>query len=286
MQSQLAALQKSLKKKNKQASMKSSDGPCKITSPDFSSESETISDKAKGTDPRDRLLKEEKKKWSEKEKDERNKKEVAMLEAKIQQADEKEKDRELRLKAQVENERLRNKELEETRKKKLAKEMIEEARQNRPPGSGTSEAAQKILQSIADKRRDQKQNEEVTKIAHQKQTGNDPDTRNFRQWNNAPAFEPRGQIRNQASIQDSNAMTFEDSFQQMTPFIEGFPGRGLVNKPLTSTPRSTAPEKIIHLHKRKTDDDNGLHSRLEEFQKELAQQGVVSPVKVNYICFG
>ncbi|RUS68858.1 hypothetical protein EGW08_023382 [Elysia chlorotica] len=311
MQSQLASLQNSLKKKNKRAVSESPDGPSKV-------ESKPTRDK-----------KEDKKKCSEMEREERNKKEVAALEAKLQESDEKEKEREQRLKEEEENQRQRNKELEERRKTKMTREMIEEAKQKRQQGGKTSEAAQRILQSIADKHHDQKQKEGAI-APQQKLAATGSDAHPLRQWSSASSSPT--QVRGQGKAPELDRGSFEDNLQPMNSFMKIFPGpssshhrtppltgnipltpsggrlghipltprvghpgntpltpsgvcystahltpgfRGHPQSLLGPTPRPAGPDKVA------VPDDDGLHSRLEEFQKELAQQGVVSPVKVH-----
>ncbi|GFS23834.1 hypothetical protein ElyMa_003400000 [Elysia marginata] len=292
MQSQLAALQKSLTKKtkNQQASTKSADDPWRTTLLDVSSDGEHISDKSKGKESQDRLTEQENTKTAENKLDSKTNKDLEILEAKLLESDKKEKEKEQRLKAEREKEKKLIKELETLRKRNSAKQWIAEAKQTKLPGEGTSEAAQRILQSFADKRREEQQSEEGMKPTQPRHASNVVNSNNSKVLgSHAPYVETRSQrfdfssqSGNIAKTQDSQNLPFQDSFQPTTTFMESFSGRGAASKPLTSTPRSGGSDKTGgHQHKRRSDDhDDGLHSRLEEFQKELAQKGVVSPVKV------
>ena len=285
MQSQLAALQKSLTKKNKQgSSLKSSEDPWETSELDVSTEGEGKGDKPKASQQKDA------KKSVEIERGEHNQMEVEMLGSKPEEAHQKDMDRETRTKEQLENERQRSREVEGNRNRNQAKQMIEEARQNRVGGCGTPKAGQKIIQSMADKRREDFQSQGEVTAQHSRPSYN-------------PGVQTKGQAR-QASlhgtrdhrkdhpIQDWNpvgfprpeALPFQDNFSAMTSFMEGFPGRSPSAMPLVSTPRSAGPDKSGSFHHKRKSDDEGLQSRLEEFQKELAQKGVVSPVKVSQLC--
>ncbi|GFO23337.1 hypothetical protein PoB_004984200 [Plakobranchus ocellatus] len=290
MQSQLAQLQKSLTKKTKQGSAKSSQDP---------STTNNLSGELKGKEVANKLSKEERNKQIERVREEKNKREVEILEAKLQEADQKEKDREEHVKRQLEEEKQRAREFDEKRKSSCAKEMLEEARQKWSQGETRSEAAQKILQSIEERRRDEREVEGELSTADQKMrksdTRNVPDSGNPSNSESTRHDKSRdGRLQsssedwNPAGIQDLGTMSFQDKFQPMASFLENLPGKSTNSRPPVSGPRpstwaggSERPGGSAgHHQKRKSDEDGGLHSRLEKFQEELAQKGVVSPVKV------
>lgn len=277
MQSQLAALQKSLTKKGKSGAIKSKDDPQEAAMSDITSGD----DIQKGTEIKDQLLTkdEARGKLGENKKDNQNNKEIEILEAKLKDAEREQIDREKRLQEEIENERKRAKELEEMRKRNAAKQWIAEALQKKRCSGGTSAAAQKLLKSVADKRRDEQLTENSLNTVQPSRAPHGLETSS--QEARGERLDHFNQSWNKNTIQEPGSVPLQENFQLLTSFMENFPGRGQLGQPIPSTSQPDGPD-IASAHQQKLiSGDVGLQSRLEEFQKELAQQGVVSPVKVH-----